>query len=158
MKTITLIKLLLIVSIVFLLISCEVEEQERAVTADEVPQTVFKSFNKAYPGAAIKEYSEEIENGQTFYEISCTYEGRTIDAVYNPDGSVFAIEEVISAEALPEIIHQAMAKEVAQFSIKLAEKIEKGGETFYEVKILNTQDQKTYELQFSDTGKLIEQE
>jgi hypothetical protein len=83
---------------------------------------------------------------------------RKIDAVYNPDGSVFAIEEVIPAGDLPDIIHQAIAKEFQQFSIELAEKIEKEGQQFFEVKLLNTKNQKKYELLFSDDGKLVEKE
>ena len=159
MKTITSFTLLFVVIFAFVLAACEKEgEQEKTVTEKEVPQAVLSAFNTAYPGATIKEYAEEIEDGQTSYEISCIFEGRKIDAVYNPDGSVLAIEEVIPVEALPEVVNQAIAREVPQFSIKLAEKIDKKGETLYEVKILNTQDQKTYELQFSSTGKLIEKE
>jgi hypothetical protein len=134
------------------------EEQEKTVTENDVPQAVHKAFNSSYPGATINEYSEEIEGGQTTYEISCIFEGRKIDAVYNPDGSVSGIEEVIAVESLPDVVYQAISKEVSDFSIKLAEKIDKDNEILYEVKILNMQDQKTYELQFSDTGKLIGKE
>jgi hypothetical protein len=158
MKLINSIKILVIVVLVISLVSCEKEEQEREVTAKEVPQAVLQAFNEAYPGATIKEYGEETGDGQKFYEISCEFEGRKIDASYKPDGTVAAIEEVIAVEQLPDIIHQAIAKEFQQFSIKLAEKTEKEGKTFFEVKLLNTKDQKKYELQFSDTGKLIEKE
>lgn len=158
MRTITSGSLLIIALFTFTVISCEKGEQEKTVSKQEVPQAVLEAFNAAYPGAAIKEYSEESENGQTYYEISCTFEGRKIDAVYNPDGSVSAIEEVIPVSSLPQAVTQAIAREVPQFSLNLAEKITKEGGTFYEVKLLNTKDQKNYELQFSNTGKLIEKE
>jgi hypothetical protein len=159
MRTISSFTLLLTIIFAFVLVSCaQVEDQEKTVTKKEVPEAVLKAFNSSYPGASIKEYSEEIEGGQKTYEISCTFEGREIDAVYNPDGSVSGIEEVIAVESLPEVVYQAISKEVSQFSIKLAEKIDKDNETFYEVKILNMQDQKTYELQYSDTGELIGKE
>ena len=148
---------LLILLISFSLISCE-EEQERTVTEKEVPQAVLQVFNQAYPGATVKEYAEEKEDGQTFYEVTCEFEGRKIDAIYNPDGTVFAIEEVIPADELPEIIHRAIAKEFQQFSILLVEKIEKEGKQFFEVKLLNTKNQKKYELLFADDGKLVEKE
>ena len=158
MRTIISGSLLFIALFIFTVISCEKGEQEKTVSKQEVPQAVLEAFNETYPGAAIKEYSEESEDGQTFYEISCIFEGRKIDAVYNPDGSVSAIEEVIPVESLPPSVSQAIAQEIPQFSLKLAEKITKGGGTFYEVKLLNTGDQKIYELQFSDSGKLIEKE
>ena len=150
-------KLFLIILFAFSLISCEGEE-ERQVTEKEVPGAVLQAFNNAYPGATVKEYAEEKEDGQTFYEVSCEFEGRKIDAVYNPDGIVFAIEEVIRVEELPDIIHQAIAKEFQQFSIEMAKKIEKEGKLLFEVKLLNTQNQKKYELLFSDDGKLVEKE
>jgi hypothetical protein len=158
MKTITSFTILLIAMFTFSLVSCEKAEQEKTVSQKEVPQAVLKAFNDSYPGATIMEYSEETEDGEKYFEISCEFAGRKIDAVYHPDGSVSAIEEVIPIEALPQAVQQAIAREVPQFSIKLAEKIDKAGETLYEVKILNTQDQKTYELQFSDMGKLLEKE
>jgi len=158
MKLINTFKLIVIAILAFSLVSCEEEEQEREITAKEVPQAVLQVFNQAYPGAAIKEYAEEKEDGQTLYEISCVFEGRRIDAIYKPDGTVAAIEEVIAAEQLPNNIHQAIAREFQQFSIQLAEKLQKEGKQFFEVKLLNTKDQKKYELLFSDTGKLIEKE
>jgi hypothetical protein len=157
MKLINSFKLFLIILIAFSLISCE-DEEERQVSEKEVPQTVLQAFNNTYPGATIKEYAEETEDGKTFYEVSCEFEGRKIDAIYNPDGTVFTIEEVIPADELPDVIHQAIAKEFQQFSIELAEKIEKEGKQFFEVKLLNTKNQKKYELLFSDDGKLIEKE
>ena len=150
-------KLFLIILIAFSLVSCE-DEEERPVTEKEVPGAVLQAFNNAYPGATIKEYAEEKEDGQTFYEVSCEFEGRKIDAIYNPDGTVFAIEEVIPADELPDVIHQAIAKEFQQFSIQLAEKIEKEGKQFFEVKLLNTKNQKKYELLFAEHGKLVEKE
>jgi len=157
MKLFNSFKLFLIILLAFSLISCE-DEQERTVTETEVPPAVLQVFNQAYPGATIKEYAEETEDGQKFYEISCEFEGRKIDAIYKPDGTVSAIEEVIAAEELPDNIHQAIAKEFQQFSIELVEKIEEEGKQLFEVKILNTKNQKKYELLFTADGKLVEKE
>ena len=158
MKPISALKFLMTLVLVITLISCEDKEQERAVTEKEVHPLVLQIFNQAYPGATIKEYAEEIEGEQKYYEISCEFEGRKIDAIYQADGTVTAIEEVITVESLPNNIQQAIAKEFQQFSIKFAEKIEKQGKTFFEVKLLDTNNQKNYELLFTDTGRLIEKD
>ena len=158
MSFLNVIKFLLILFTFFCLTSCEKKDQEQVVTAKEVPQEVLQAFNQAYPGAAIKEYAEETEFGLKFYEISCEFEGRIFDVIYKPDGTVNAVEEVIPNEALPEIIHKAITKEFNQFSISLVEKIEKEGQIFYEVQLINIQDQKKYELQYSDLGELLEKE
>jgi len=148
--------LIFIVLSAITVVSCEKEEQERDIEASEVPQTVLQAFNQAYAGAVVKGYAEEMENGQKYYEVSCIFEGRKIDALYRPDGTVEAIEEVIPAEQLPAAVKRGIAAESADFSVNLAEKIEKEGKVLYEVKVINTRDQKRYELLFSDMGKLVE--
>jgi len=158
MKLLKILQYFLFAVVLISIISCEDDEQERTVTEKEVPQAVFQAFNSAYPGATIKEYAEEIEEGEKFYEVSCEFEGRKIDAVYKPDGTVAAIEEIISAEDLPDNINEAISKEFQQFSLELIEKIEKEGKQLFEVKLLNIDNNKKYELLFSDDGKLIEKE
>jgi hypothetical protein len=158
MKLLTTFKLSLIALMLFSITSCQKKEQETTVTENDVPQAVLQVFNQVFPGALVKEYTEEIEDGQKFYEISFEFEGRKIDAIYKQDGNVAAIEEIITAEELPDIIHQAIAKEIPQFSIQLAEKIEKEGKQFFEVKLLNAKNQKKYELLFAGDGKLVEKE
>ena len=158
MKAITSFVLLIVFIVAFALSSCEKGEQEKLVTEKEIPQAVFQAFNNSYPGAIIKEYAKETEEGNEFFEISGEFEGRIINAVYNPDGSVLAIEEVIPTESLPEIVQQGLAREIQQFSIKLVEKVEKEGKTLYEIRLLNDEDQKEYELQFSEDGVLVAKE
>ncbi len=150
--------LFLIIMIAFSLMSCEKKEQEREVTEKEVPKAVLQVFIQTYPGATVEEYAEEIEDGQKFYEISFEFEGRKIDAIYKPDGTVNAIEEIIATEQLPDVIHQAVSKEFPQFSIQLAEKIEKEGKMFFEVIVLNIEKNKSYEILLSDKGIVIEKD
>ncbi|MEK0371238.1 MAG: hypothetical protein QQN55_08815, partial [Nitrosopumilus sp.] len=66
--------LFLIVTIAFSLMSCEEKEKERKVTEKEVPKAVLQVFKQTYPQATVKEYAEEIEDGQKFYEISFEFE------------------------------------------------------------------------------------
>lgn len=82
MKTLTSLTLFLIILFAFSLISCEEKEQEREVIKMEVPTEVLQAFTDAYPGATVIEYAEETEGGQKFYEVSCEFEGRKIDAIY----------------------------------------------------------------------------
>jgi hypothetical protein len=127
------------------------------VTSKEVPAAVLQVFNQTYPGATIKEYAEEIEDGQKFNEVSCEFEGRKIDAIYQPNRIIAEIKEVIAVEKLPENIQQAIAREFQQFSQYSAERMEKEGKIFFEVKLLDTKNQKNG-VQFSYSEKLMEKE
>ncbi|MFC2083560.1 PepSY-like domain-containing protein [Bacteroidota bacterium] len=166
--------LLLIIAIAFFMLSCDRKEQsekeeqkseqkeqieqEREVTVEEVPAEVLQVFNETYPGATIKEYSEEIEDSLTFYEISFEFEGRKIDAVYKPDGQVEAIEEIISAEQLPEAVQEAISNTFTQFTIEIAEKIETEGKNLFEVVISDKDSNKIYEIVYSDSGAVVGKE
>ena len=137
-------------------VSCHQEDQERIIKQNEIPQVVLQAFSDSYPGATVKEYAEETEDGQKIFEISCDFEGRAIDASYKGDGALMAVEEVIPAQQLPEIVHQAIFKEIPQFSIERVEKIQEAENTFYEIKLLSAKDQQKYELKFSEDGVLVE--
>lgn len=141
------------------LISCEkqnpeqMEEHEEAVK--EVPQPVKKAFDKTYPGAEIKGYSKEIEDGQTHFEVACTFNGHRIDALYNPDGSVAEIEEVVSADSLPEAVKTSVANEFKDYSINHAEKVHKEGKVLYELKIKDSEGKNRLEVVFSEKGQIL---
>jgi hypothetical protein len=156
MKSINGFKYFVIGLLALSLASCGKKDQEKTVTEKEIPGAVMQSFTNAFPGAVIKEYAEEVENGQKFYEISCEFKNRKIDAIYKPDGTVSAIEGVIPAEDLPDVVQQAISKQFPQFSLKLAEKIEKEGKTFFEVKLFSAKEEKKLEVVFSDIGKIAE--
>ena len=144
------------------LISCEKQEtlqtkdQDQEETVKELPQAVKQAFDKAYPGAEIKELAKETEDGQVYYEVACVFEGRRIDALYHPDGSVAAIEEVVSVDSLPAAVKNSVTKEFKGYTINLAEKVQKEGEVFYELKIKDSEDENRLEVLFSETGKILE--
>lgn len=130
------------------------EEREKQVAESQVPQAVLKAFTESYPGTTVKEYAEEKEDNNTFYEISCKFQERHIDVLYKVDGSVSEIEEGISEDTLPAAVKATINKKFKDAIINLAEKKLQDGKTFYEVK-LTTGDDK-YEVLFTDAGKLIE--
>ena len=152
--------LFLILAIMFTCISCgeKPQEQEWDVTANEVPRAVLDVFEQMYPGAEVKGYAKEIEEGETLYEVSCVFEGRKIDAVFKPDGNVKVIEEVITEQQLPEVVQQKISTEFPQYIVNIAEKMEKGEGTFYEVKISDSDENKHYEVVLSSAGEIIEKE
>jgi hypothetical protein len=130
------------------------EEHEKEVVESQVPKAVLSAFTSSYPGAAVKEYAEESEDGITFYEISCEFENRLIDILYNPNGSVAEVEEKISPERLPGPVKTSITKDFKKASIELAEQKLADGQVFYEV-IVVVKDEK-YEALYTESGKLIE--
>lgn len=157
------IKLFSIFVFMFLLVmlfsfaACQ-KEYEREITEKEVPQAILRAFTTSYPDATIREYSEEVAEGKTYYEISFEFQGTEIDILYNIEGEVIELEETIDAEEMPDQIREAIAREIPQFSLIRIERVKEEEKVFYEAKVLNKEDNKNYELFFSESGELLEKE
>ncbi|MFC1502132.1 hypothetical protein ACFL6A_01810 [bacterium] len=143
--------------LLILINSCE-KEYEKIITKEDLPQVVLDAFTAGYPEASVTGYTEEAEDGKIYYEISFELEGRKIDILYNVEGVVVELEKTISAEEMPDLIQEAIAKEITEYSLIRIEKVQKEGKFFYEAKILNTKNDKKYELFFSESGELLEKE
>ncbi|MCB0283563.1 MAG: PepSY-like domain-containing protein [Calditrichaeota bacterium] len=142
------------------LISCEknaenTPEQDQEETVMEIPQAVKLAFDKTYPGAEIKEFAKETEDGQVYYEVACVFEGRRIDASYKPNGTVAATEEVISSDILPEAVKTSITKEFKNYTVSLAEKVQKDEKVLYELKLEDSEHEDRLEVIFSETGQLV---
>ena len=143
--------------LLILINSCE-KEYEKTITKEDLPQVVLDAFTAGYPEASGTGYTEEAEDGKIYYEISFELEGRKIDILYNVEGVVVELEKTISSEEMPDTIKEAIAKEIPEHSLIRIEKVKKEGKLFYEAKVLNTENDKKYELFFSESGELLEKE
>jgi hypothetical protein len=148
----------LVALLLFITSGCSEKERERMVTETEVPQAILQAFVNTYPEAKVKEYAEENEEGQAFYEVSFEFEGRAIDVTYTLDGTVYAIEEVIRKEELPSGISEALVEEFGEVEIALVEKVDKEGQRSYEIKFLAVKTNTKYEVKYDEIGKVIEKE
>jgi len=149
--------LLFFLVLLILINSCE-KEYEKTITKEDLPQVILDAFTAGYPEASVTGYTKEAEDGKIYYEISFELEGQKIDILYNVEGVVVELEKTISAEEMPEPIKEAIAKEIPEHSLIRIEKVKKEGKLFYEAKILDTKNDKKYELFFSDSGELLEKE
>jgi hypothetical protein len=133
--------------------------QEATVTEKEVPGAVLTAFRNMFPGAKVQEYGREEEDGRVLYEVSFTFKEKKYDVTYTPEGAVDAIEKMISVEALPAAVREAVKKKLPDCIIQTAEEITKGDKTFYEVKAVcvSGDKEKNHELKFSKDGKPIEE-
>ena len=99
----------------------------------DLPAAVVSAFEKAYPKAVIKGIDKEKENGVTYYELE-TMDGKIArDFLYATDGTVFEMEETISATEIPELVVKTLRTSYADYKIVKAEKVTKGAEVSYEL-------------------------
>ena len=126
--------------------------QERKISRKQVPAAVINAFKSTYPKAKIKGTNIETKDGSAYYEIE-SKDGKTSrDVLYTKEGKVSEIEEIISADELPQPVMDALAKNYSSGKVKSIEKNIQGAITTYEV-ILQNGKKKT-ELVFSADGNI----
>ncbi len=129
--------------------------QEKKITKKSVPAAVLASFAKAYPGAKVKGYAKEVENGKTYYEIESMNGKQSLDALYQADGTVAEVEEGVAPADLSKQVTDAVKATYAKGKITRAEKTTRGQETTYELRVASGK--KTVGLTVDATGKIVKE-
>jgi len=140
----------------------EMEEEEEAAEAKEeevvdlklLPEAVVSAFKAAYPNAVIKGTSKETEKGVTYYEIESVDGTLNRDLLYTADGKAAEIEEAIAASDLPAAVQQTLAKEYPGAKVLKAEKMTKGDQKLFELRI-QVKDKKMG-VTIDPNGKIVE--
>ena len=73
------------------LVVASVSAAENPVSMDGLPPAVRKTVQERSKGASIRGLSQEIEDGNTFYEAELKINGRNQDVLIDPNGSVVEI-------------------------------------------------------------------
>jgi hypothetical protein len=140
----------------------EMEEEEEAAEAKEgvvdlkvLPEAVLSAFKAAYPNAVIKGTSKETEKGVTYYEIESVDGTLNRDLLYTADGKAAEIEEAIAASDLPAAVQQTLAKEYPGAKVLKAEKMTKGDQKLFELRI-QVKDKKMG-VTIDPNGKIVEE-
>jgi len=127
--------------------------QEKKIKPKNLPAAVKSAFKNEYPNAKIIGASTEKEKGRRYYEIESKDGTVGRDLLYTADGKVTEIEETIPASALPSEVMNSLSKEYPKATIQKAEKLTKGSELTYELKVKIGK--KTKEIVFDPAGKIV---
>ena len=128
------------------------QEQERKVKESEVPKAALEALKKQAAGAAITEFSEEIEHGSKFYEGSWKTAAGKVDVLVTESGALVEIEERVSADQVPAAVMAAAKKAAGDAAMSL----EKKTEISYEVHF--KKGDKHHELVITPDGRQQEHE
>jgi uncharacterized membrane protein YkoI len=153
MKTIATLRRSVLIATLLGFLSAMAAAQEKKISAKEMPAPVIAAFKTAYPGASIRGYSREKENGRTYYEIESREGQVSRDVLYNPDGTVAEIEETIDPNDLPAEVRQAVQSRYPKGVIAKAEKTVAGDKVSYEVRI--RQGIKRVTIELDPNGQLL---
>jgi glucose/arabinose dehydrogenase len=109
------------------------EAKEQKLKLKDVPAPVAAAAANAYPHAKIREWAKETEAGSTQYEASMVDGAMKRDVLFAPNGTVVAVEEIISPAELPAAVQNTIKAKYPQGVTHTAEKITGGKEVQYEI-------------------------
>ena len=117
-------------------------------TAQDVPAAVKKSFEKNFPGIAVKKWDKENDK----YEANFIENGKTMSATFTADGALKETETDINIEDLPATVTSYIKSNYKNATIKEAAVIVRGDSKMYEAEV------KGKDLLFDEQGKFLKEE
>lgn len=140
-----------------LIVTSTVAAQERKITRRDLPAAVARTVAAQRHGARVRGYSEEKENGQTFYEAELVLHGRSKDILIDTSGAVVEVEEQVDLTALPEAVQAGLRAGAGSGRITKVESLTKLGQLVaYEANV--TTGGKRSEVQVGPDGKPLAHE
>ena len=133
------------------------QEQEKKIQRAELPPAVEKAVSEQSKGATIKGFSEEKENGQTYYEAEMMVNGHSKDVLMDANGAVVEVEEQVALESLPAEVRSGLQAKAGSGKIGKVESLSKQGKLVaYEAKVVTNG--KKSEIQVGPDGKILAHE
>jgi hypothetical protein len=139
-----------------------IRAQEEKIPLDRVPEAVMNSAKAKFPGAEIKEASEEKEDREPVYALAMKHHRHDMDVTFKVDGTVVLVETAVLAKELPKVVLRAVENRYPGASIRGADSVQKGPEVkkkadHYEFYLM-TADRKPALVQVDPKGKVLKPE
>jgi uncharacterized membrane protein YkoI len=131
--------------------------QEKKIQRADLPPAVEKTVAAQSQGATIKGFSQEKENGQTYYEAEMAVSGHSKDVLIDPAGAVVEVEEQVALDSLPAAVKDGLQAKAGKGKILKVESLTKHDKLVaYEAKVQT--DGKKSEIQVGADGKPLDHE
>ena len=114
-----------------ILVCSIVVAQAQVIQQADVPAAVLNAVKARYPN--VSEIKWKLKDDE--YRAEFKIDTRGHDIWLDKSGSIKKLKQDISKNDLPDAVKQKIASEFKTFAIDDADKIEKGGITYYQVKL-----------------------
>ena len=149
--------ILAVVTIMVLPLGALAEEQEKKITRSDLPPAVRQAVDEQSRGATVRRFSQEKENGKTFYEAELIVHGHSKDVLMDATGSVVEVEEQVAVASLPAAVRRGLQAKAGTGQLIKVEKLTKKDKLVaYEAKVLT--DGKKSEVQVGPDGESLDHE
>ena len=132
--------------------------QEKRIKRSDLPPAVEKAVAAQSSGASIRGFSEERENGQTFYEAELTVNGHSKDLLMDAGGVIVEVEEQIALDSLPPTVREGLQAQAGEDGklLKVESLTKHNNLVAYEAKVIR--EGKKSEVQVRPDGRPLNHE
>lgn len=131
--------------------------QEKKIKRSDLPPAVEKAVAAQSQGANIRGFSQEKENGQTFYEAALMVNGHSKDVLMDTNGQIVEVEEQIATDSLSPAVRDGLQAKAGKGKLVKVEFLTKNGKLVaYEAQVVT--DGKRSEVQVGPDGKPLDHE
>ena len=131
--------------------------QEKKIKRSDLPSAVEKTVAAESSGATVVGFSQEKENGQTFYEAEMKVNGHSKDILIDTAGAIVEVEEEVALDALSPQVKTGLIAKIGPGKILKVETIKKHDKLVaYEAQV--TTNGKKSEVQVGPDGKPLDHE
>lgn len=133
------------------------QEKEKKIQRSDLPAAVEKTVATQTQGATIRGFSQEKENGQTYYEAELSVNGHSKDILIDSTGAVAEVEEQVALDSLPSAVKDGLQAKAGKGKLVKVESITKHDKLVaYEAKVFTGG--KRSEVQVGPDGKPLDHE
>jgi uncharacterized membrane protein YkoI len=133
------------------------QNREKKIQRSDLPPAVETAVAEQSKGATLRGFSQEKDNGQTYYEAELMVNGHTKDVLVDANGSVVEIEEQVATGSLPAAVRQGLQDKAGKGKLVKVETLTKKDKLVaYEAKVLTNG--KTSEVEVGPDGKALDHE
>lgn len=133
------------------------EEDEKKIPRSSLPPAVEHTVAAHSQGATIRGFSEEKENGGTYYEAEMLVDGHSKDILIDKEGAIVEVEEQVAFDSLPADVQHGLQQKAGSGKIVKVESLTKRGNVVaYEAKVQTGTKKK--EIQVGPDGKALAHE
>lgn len=131
--------------------------QEKKIQRSELPPAVETTVAAQSKGATIRGFSQEVENGQTFYEAEMVVNGHSKDVLIDFNGGIAEVEEEVAPGSLPEAVKNGLQAKAGKGKLGKVESLTKHDKLVAYEAVVHANGKKS-EIQVGPEGQPLDHE
>jgi uncharacterized membrane protein YkoI len=131
--------------------------EEKKINRSDLPPAVEKTVASQSEGATIKGFSQEKENGQTFYEAEMMVNGHSKDVLIDSNGGITEVEEEVAMDSLPGAVKKGLQAKAGKGKLVKVESLTKHDKVVAYEAVVQSNGKKS-EIQVDPDGKPLDHE